>query len=74
MQGFISGQILNPTEEEAVIINQSDNKVRNRGWWADYQEVENLIKANPNQSQRQVAVKLELDEKKVTGLYAYYRC
>ena len=62
----IPGTILNPTPEEAVIITRADNDVRDRGWWADYQTIENLIKANPNLSQRQVAAKLKMDRDKVS--------
>lgn len=61
----IPAQILNPTAEEAVLIRRLDNRVRERGWWADYQAVEALIEANPELSQRQVAVRLELDMEKV---------
>ena len=61
----IPGFVLNPTEEEAVIINQLGNAVRDKGWWASYQNVENIIKANPNLTQKEVAVKLKLSEKKV---------
>jgi ParB family chromosome partitioning protein len=57
----IQGFILNPTAEEAVEINYLDNDVRDRGWWATYQSIENLIKANPYLTQRQVATKLKLD-------------
>lgn len=61
----IPAQILNPTAEEAVLINRLDNRVRERGWWTDYQAVEALIKANPELSPRQVAARLELDKEKV---------
>jgi hypothetical protein len=57
----IPGTILNPTATEAAVILALDNKIRKRGWWWDYQSVEPLIKANPNLTQGQVAVNLELD-------------
>ena len=57
--------ILDPTPEEAVIITYTDNAVRDRGWWADYQTIEKLIKANSDLSQRQVATKLKIDLVKV---------
>ena len=61
----IQGHILNPTAEEAVVINHLDNDVRERGWWASYQSIENLIKANPNLTQREVGARLKLDKDKV---------
>ena len=61
----IQGHILNPTAEEAVVINHLDNDVRERGWWASYQSIENLIKANPNLTQREVGTRLKLDKDKV---------
>jgi hypothetical protein len=57
----IPGFILNPTEEEAVEINYLDNDVRDRGWWAGYQTLEKLIKANPSLTQRQVGTRLKMD-------------
>lgn len=57
--------ILNPTEEEAVIITHTDNDVRERGWFAAYQSIEAILKANPKLSQRQVAASLKLDNEKV---------
>ncbi len=61
----IPGFILNPTEEEAVEINYLDNDVRDRGWWAGYQTIEKLIKANPSLTQRQVGDRLKMDPTKV---------
>ncbi len=61
----IPSNILNPTDEEAVIITRLDNQVRERGWWVDYQDVESLIQANPNLTQRQVGAKLKIDLPKV---------
>ena len=61
----IPATILNPTPGEAVEINQLDNDVLAKGWWASYQNIENRIKADPNLSQRQVAVRLNLYVKKV---------
>lgn len=61
----IPGFILNPTEEEAVEINYLDNDVRDRGWWAGYQTLEKLIKANPSLTQGQVAVRLKMDRGRV---------
>lgn len=61
----IPGLILNPTEESAVVISRTDNLVRNKGWWADYQDVENLIKANPGLTQQQVASILGLSMESV---------
>ncbi len=56
----IPAGIQNPTEEEAVIIGRTDNRVRDKGWWAGYQDVENLIRANPSLNQDLVAVKLDM--------------
>jgi hypothetical protein len=61
----IPGFILNPTVEEAVEINYLDNDVRDRGWWAGYQTLEKLIKANPGLTQRQVGIRLKMDPTKV---------
>jgi ParB family chromosome partitioning protein len=61
----IPGFILNPSEEEAVEINYLDNDVRDRGWWAGYQTLEKLIKANPSLTQRQVGTRLKMDKDKV---------
>jgi hypothetical protein len=63
----IPAGIQNPTEEEAVIIGRTDNRVRDKGWWADYQDVENLIRANPNLTQGQVGVGLTMDRSRVNG-------
>jgi ParB-like chromosome segregation protein Spo0J len=62
----IPGFILNPSEEEAVEINYLDNDVRDRGWWAGYQTLEKLIKANPTLTQRQVGTRLKMNKDKVT--------
>jgi ParB-like chromosome segregation protein Spo0J len=62
----IPGFILNPTAEEAVEINYLDNDVRDRGWWAGYQSIENLVKANPSLTQRQVGTRLKMDQPKVS--------
>src|SRR5581483_10367874 len=62
LQGFI----LNPTPEEAVEITHLDNDVRDRGWWAGYQSIEQLIKANPSLTQRQVCGRLKMDREKVS--------
>jgi hypothetical protein len=64
-QAFIPAHILNPTEEEAVITTHTDNDVRDRGWFADHQSIEALIKVNPNLTQRQVAAKLKIEKKRV---------
>jgi len=61
LQGFI----LTPTAEEAVEITHLDNDVRERGWWAGYQSIEQLVKANPSLTQRQVATRLKMDLPKV---------
>jgi hypothetical protein len=61
----IPGFILNPSEEEAIEINYLDNDVRDRGWWAGYQTIEKLIKANPSLTQRQVGTRLKMDKDKV---------
>jgi ParB-like chromosome segregation protein Spo0J len=58
--------ILNPTEEEAVEITHLDNDVRDRGWWAGYQSIEQLIQANPGLTLRQVATKLKMHLSKVS--------
>jgi hypothetical protein len=57
--------LLYPTPAEAVKITRLDNAVRNRGWWADYQSIENLLEADPSLSQRQVGVMLEMDKERV---------
>ncbi len=61
----INGNILNPTAKEAVILNHLDNDVRERGWWAAYQSIEQLIKADPNLTQREIKTELKLDLEKV---------
>jgi len=61
----IDGFVLNPTAEEAVVIVRLDNQVRDKGWWADYQTVENLIKANPKLTQKQVAIRLRMNVRSV---------
>ncbi len=61
----MDGIILNPTPEEAVEITDLDNAVRDKGWWAKYQSIENLIKANPNLKQREVATRLKTNVKRV---------
>ncbi len=61
----VPGFILNPTVKEAVKITHLDNDVRDRGWWAAYQSIEQLIQADPNLTQRQVAVELKMDITKV---------
>jgi hypothetical protein len=62
----LAGFILNPTAEEAVEITHLDNDVRDRGWWAGYQSIEQLIKANPSLTQRQVGARLKMNKDKVT--------
>ncbi len=62
----IPGSILNPTAKEAVKITHLDNDVRDRGWWAAYQTIEQYIQADPNLTQRQVAVELKMNKDKVT--------
>lgn len=52
--------VLNPNPEEAAEIIHQDNDVRDRGWFAAYQSIENLVKANPNLTQREVAARLKL--------------
>ena len=52
--------VLNPNPEEAAEIIHQDNDVRDRGWFAAYQSIENLIKANPNLTQREIAARLKL--------------
>jgi len=61
----MDGIILNPTPEEAVEITDLDNDVRQKGWWAKYQSVENLIKANPTLKQREIATRLKTNVKRV---------
>jgi hypothetical protein len=61
----IRGAILNPTAKEAVVINHLDNDVRERGWWAAYQSIENLVKADPHLTQRQIGAELKMDKDKV---------
>lgn len=61
----IPGFVLNPTAKEAVKITHLDNDVRDRGWWAAYQSIEQLIQADPNLTQRQVAVELKMDAGRV---------
>jgi len=61
----LAGFILNPTAEEAVEITHLDNDVRQRGWWAGYQSIEQLIKANPRLTQRQVGTRLKMDSGRV---------
>ncbi len=61
----IPGSILNPTAKEAVKITHLDNDVRDRGWWAAYQTIEQYIQADPNLTQGQVAVELKMDRPKV---------
>jgi ParB family chromosome partitioning protein len=67
----LSGFILNPTEEEAVEITHLDNDVRERGWWAGYQSIEQLIKANPNLTQRQIGTRLKMDKDKVNRAFRF---
>jgi ParB-like chromosome segregation protein Spo0J len=66
----IPGSILNPTTKEAVKITHLDNEVRDRGWWAAYQSIEQLIQADPDMTQRQIAVELKMDKPKVTRAFA----
>lgn len=62
----IKGFVRHPTREEAVKITYWDNKVRYRGdWWPDYQTIEQLIKANPDLTQRQIKAELKMDDEKV---------
>ncbi len=61
----IDGFIHNPTPEEAADLLYWDNKVRKRGWWADYLYIELKIKSNPDITQRQIADKWKIDEVKV---------
>ncbi len=61
----LPGFILNPTAEEAVEITHLDNDVRDRGWWAGYQSIEQLVRANPGLTQRQVAARLKLSVESV---------
>lgn len=56
----IPAYILNPTPGEAVEITHLDNDIRDRGWWASYQSIENRIKADPGLTQAQVATRLKL--------------
>jgi len=61
----IQGTILNLTALEAVETVHLDNAVRDRGWWADYQSIEQEIKAGPNLTQGQVATRLKLSRESV---------
>jgi ParB-like chromosome segregation protein Spo0J len=73
-EAFIPAHILNPTGEEAVIITHTDNDVRDRGWFAAYQSIEALIKANPALSQAQVAARLKMDSAKVNKAIGLLPC
>ena len=57
--------ILNPTAKEAVKITHLDNEVRDRGWWAAYQTIEQFIQADPSTTLRQIGVELKMDNEKV---------
>jgi hypothetical protein len=61
----MDGIILNPTPEQAVEITDLDNDVRQKGWWAKYQSVEALIKANPTLKQREIGTRLRIDKERV---------
>ncbi len=61
----IRGFILNPTMGEAVEITHLDNDIRDRGWWATYQSLEQRVKANPELTQGQVALKLKMNRPRV---------
>jgi ParB-like chromosome segregation protein Spo0J len=61
----IPGSILNPTAKEAVKISHLDNNVRERGWWAAYQTIEQYIQADSNLTQRQIGIELGMDKDKV---------
>lgn len=61
----IPAYILNPSPEEVAEIIHLDNDMRDRGWFAAYQSIENLIKANPSLTQGQVAARLKMDRPKV---------
>ena len=63
--GAIPAYILNPSPGEAVEITHLDNDVRERGWWAHYQSIENRIKADPDLTQAQVATRLKMNRNKV---------
>lgn len=65
----IDGYILNPTPGEAVEIAYIDNKVRSRGWFADWKTIENRIKAEPNLTLDQVSQRLSMDSKRVRLAY-----
>ena len=62
----IPGFILNPTVKEAVKITHLDNEVRDRGWWAAYQTIEQYIQADPSLTLRQIGVDLKMDPTRVS--------
>jgi ParB-like chromosome segregation protein Spo0J len=57
----IPGFIKNPTKKQKAKSIRLDNAIRERGWWADYQSIEELIQADPDMTQEQVAVELKMD-------------
>ena len=65
----IDGYILNPTPGEAVDIAFIDNRYRQRGWFADWQTIENRIKAEPTLSLDMVSRRLGMDRPKVSKAY-----
>jgi len=61
----IPAYVLNPSPEEVGEIIHQDNDVRDRGWFAAYQSIEQVARANPTLTQGQVAARLKMDRPKV---------
>jgi len=61
----INGNLLNPPPEEVAEIIGTDNKILDKGWWANCQLIELHIKANPNQTQKTVSARLGLTPESV---------
>ncbi|HJT25288.1 MAG TPA: hypothetical protein VJ873_11980, partial [bacterium] len=66
----IPAYICNPSPQDVPGKTHRDNAVRDRGWWADYQSIEQHIQVNPNDSQGQVAVKLKIARPRVNRAIA----
>ncbi len=65
-EGAMPTFALNPTEEESVVITHTDNDPREKGWFAAYQSIEQLVRANPSLTVRQVATRLKMDPTRVS--------
>ncbi len=62
----IRGVIKVLNDEDAAVYTHKDNEKVDKGWFADYQAIENLIRANPYATTRRIKDRLGFDREKIS--------